>query len=147
MTLADRFFAKVSPEPNTGCWLWTGATERNGYGMIWVDGRLRPAHRVSLTIAGRTPGALCALHSCDTPSCVNPAHLRLGTQAENMGDMAKRQRQARGDRLSKKLTSTGIREIRARHAAGESQGQLARAFRVTQSMVSRIVRRERWAAA
>jgi hypothetical protein len=96
---ADRFDAKVHPEPTTGCHLWVGATNSKGYGSIRSGGRgaaIVDAHRVAWEREhGPIPGGLFVLHRCDTPACVNVEHLRLGTQLDNMRDMASKGR-ARG---------------------------------------------------
>lgn len=85
-TPGERFWAKVD---KTGdCWVWTGATARNGYGVFRIDGRNVGAHRFSFHLAtGITPGELDVLHACDNPPCVQPDHLFLGTQRDNMADM------------------------------------------------------------
>ena len=86
MTLAqkDRFFKFVSPEPNTGCWLWTGAAQRNGYGRFGMDGRTQFAHRVAYELhIGPIPKGLHLDHLCRVRGCVNPAHLEAVTQREN----------------------------------------------------------------
>src|SRR5574340_590014 len=79
-SLLERFFDKVSPEALTGCWLWTGAVKELGYGVIGLGTREQgtsKAHRVSWELHnGPIPSGLNVLHSCDTPSCVNPDHLR-----------------------------------------------------------------------
>lgn len=89
-----RFDNKVAPEPNTGCWLWYGGTNEHGYGIFFADGRFQKAHRLAYRWAhGDFDQSLDVLHSCDNPACVNPDHLRLGTHADNMRDMARRGRQ------------------------------------------------------
>lgn len=90
-----RFLAKVSPEPNTGCWLWTASVTNRGYGelMIRHTQRCAYAHRVSFALYnGLLPDDVEVRHTCDVPCCVNPSHLIVGTHADNMQDMARRGR-------------------------------------------------------
>ena len=87
MTLQERFDAKVSPEPTSGCHLWTGGIFGSGYGAVWDGGRHLGAHRLAWELArGPVPAGLCVLHRCDNPPCVNPSHLFLGTKGDNNRD-------------------------------------------------------------
>lgn len=78
------------------CWLWTGATDgKYGHGRLNVDGRPVQAHRVAWADAfGAVPAGMSVLHKCDVALCVNPAHLFLGTQADNMADMTSKGRRS-----------------------------------------------------
>lgn len=93
----ERLEAFISIEPNSGCWLWTASTQRFGYGQFRMNGKTRPAHRASWELH-RWPIAtdVFLLHVCDVPSCVNPDHLRPGTQRDNMRDMHSKGRARNG---------------------------------------------------
>jgi len=102
MNIEDRFWQKVHPEPNTGCWLWDGATNGYGYGRINL-GKCGPgaglisAHHFSWHLAGREmPDGLNLLHKCDVPACVNPDHLYLGSIADNNRDCRQKRRHISG---------------------------------------------------
>lgn len=85
--MPDRFWSKVSPEPNTGCWLWTGSVTGNGYGKIQGNrrGELKSAHRwLYETVKGEVASALDLDHLCRVRSCVNPEHLEPVTRSENL---------------------------------------------------------------
>jgi hypothetical protein len=105
-SVKSRFFAKVQRGPD--CWIWTGA-KRRGYGVITIQGETYLAHRImavlerpemeeTLLTKRKAKGYRTdyVLHSCDNPSCVNPAHLRLGDASENSRDMVDRGRSTRG---------------------------------------------------
>ena len=91
--LRDRFDAKWTPEPMSGCWLWTGTVDLKQYGRFSKQGRLCSAHRIAWELyRGSIPTDRNVLHRCDNPSCVNPDHLFLGTLTDNMRDMARKGR-------------------------------------------------------
>lgn len=141
--LAARFDAKVSPEALTGCHLWTGVASSFGHGSINVGGRPRWAHRVAWELANKSqiPPGMCVLHTCDVPSCVNPAHLRLGTKRDNTRDMMVKGRDRfTGERNPvTKLTDLQVIEIRA---SCESGPKAAKRYGVSRATITAIRRME-----
>ena len=135
------WFDHYTPDrPADDCWEWKGTRNAAGYGFITCGTRFWFAHRLSLHLAlGTVPRDSDVLHRCDNPPCVNPAHLYLGNDSDNQRDVAKR-----SGRTNQRLTPNDVREIRRRHANGEGMPELARAFGVTRSNVSCVVRRISW---
>lgn len=137
--LEDRFWAKV--RKTRGCWWWEGNKNNMGYGMFMrVSPKKELAHRVSWMIAnGEIPGRARVLHNCpdgDNPACVNPDHLFLGTQGDNMVDKAQK---GRSGNQHRQATLKEAREIVRRYRAGESQMKLAEDFGFHQTYISRVV--------
>lgn len=95
-----RFWPRVNrPCESDACWLWTGHKIPRGYGRLRLNGRLILAHRVAYELEiGPVPNGLLVLHHCDVRACVNPAHLFLGTHADNAADRDAKGRQAKGNR-------------------------------------------------
>lgn len=146
-TAEERFWRKVSPEPNTGCWLWTRADDGYGYGVFRVDGKTLKAPRFAFRLThGRDPlPGLYVCHRRDQPACVNPEHLFEGTQKDNIHDAKSKGRTARGSRSGgAQLTEEKVREIRKRSALGETHSQLAQEFNVTIANISAIKLRRSW---
>lgn len=132
----------------TGCWLWRGTVNQNGYGQISIERRSVLAHRLMWErIHGAIPVGMQVCHRCDVRNCVNPAHLFLGTAADNQHDKKQKGRAARGERNGGggKLTAQKVQAIRRRCDEGESKAAVAEAFGVTATMVGHIVRRTAWA--
>src|SRR5687767_9041671 len=99
---------------DSGCWIWTGARINSGYGRIVVNGKQTSTHRYSYTLYnGPIPEGLCVCHTCDTPACVNPAHLFVGTFRDNKLDSVHKGRHAKGETNGNaKLTREDAEEIR-----------------------------------
>ena len=97
MTYIERFNQKIN-KTNT-CWLWTGAQNSKGYGAMSYNGKVINAHRLSYLLhKGEIPDKLIVCHTCDTPRCVNPDHLWLGTHTDNNHDMIKKNRHGKNMR-------------------------------------------------
>lgn len=90
----ELFNERYIVEPNTGCWLWTADTLKNGYGRLKWKQKEWKAHRASWLFHYGDPGKLYVCHKCDTPACVNPDHLFLGTAGDNRRDCSRKQRTA-----------------------------------------------------
>lgn len=140
-----RFWSKVNKNDPSGCWLWTAATIK-GYGQIAgvVNGKKRPvyAHRVSWELAhGLIPDSLQVLHNCpsgDNPLCVNPAHLFLGTQPENLEDARQKGRLIDGAHLIK-LSDDDLAAIRRDYRPRQNGKQLAAQYGVSLISIMRVI--------
>lgn len=143
LSFEERWTRSVLPEPSCGCWLWVGAVGSEGYGQIYYEGRLWRAPRLSWVRArGKIPPGLQVCHKCDVRLCVNPAHLFLGTHAENMADAANKGRKPRGSgNHNAKVTEGAVLAIRA---SKESQTVLAKRYGVGVWTISQIRTRKTW---
>ena len=144
-SLAERMAARTIVGPN--CWEFQGCSVgANGYRQIDLGGGQRSyAHRIAWEVAnGRAvPDGLKVLHSCDNPRCVNPAHLSVGTQAENIHESI---RKGRYNTFGvQKLNASQVLEIRARGANGEPQRTIAASFGIARNTVSGILNHKSWA--
>lgn len=146
--LEEQFLQRLGRTTEDGCIIWAGLTAGNGYGVIGHRSRNVYAHRIAYERAhGPIPDGLWVLHRCDNPLCINPDHLFLGTQRDNIDDMVSKNRQCRGESItSSKLTADLVREIRTKHASGRfSQRQLAREYHVGAMTINKIINRRTWA--
>lgn len=126
-TLENRFWRQVDKKSDNECWIWSGTKNKKGYGCIIKDDGSRKrhlAHRASYIInKGEIPDGLYVLHSCDNPSCVNPNHLRVGTQSENIKEAFDKGRKVQpilfGEKNPKsKLTIEQVKFIKANPQLG-----------------------------
>jgi hypothetical protein len=143
-SIAERLWDWIEPEPNSGCWLWTGGQE-DGYGRLAIGSRPVRTHRLAWREwRGPIPKGAWVLHRCDVRACVNPDHLFLGTLKDNFADMRSKGRHARGERhMAAKLTESSVRAIR-QLAGSMSTSAIARQFGVSHDAASYIIRRKTW---
>jgi hypothetical protein len=150
----ERYERFIIPEPNSGCWLWTGTCTPGrksagvGYGWFRRSKKMIYAHRASYecTHGDGSAAGLMVRHSCDLPLCVNPDHLLLGTNADNMQDMRERGRSNKGVKNGACILSTGaVQAIKGMRDAKVPQHEIGRQFGISQSAVSLIINEKRWA--
>jgi hypothetical protein len=153
--IEDRFWYRVHKTDT--CWLWTGAKHPGGYGqfpLYPIGPDMVPTGRPTNTRASRVswilhkgpiPEGMWVLHKCDTPSCVNPEHLFLGTAATNTADCVSKKRNAVGiTNGHSKLTEQQVRDIRLKAKNGSSQSSLCREYSLSPGAICMIISRKRW---
>lgn len=155
-TYLDRYWTFVDKDATNGCWEWTGCKCTNGYGGFSVVNKMFKVHRLSWLIhygdmpeiEGSDYRGTCVLHKCDNPSCVNPAHLFLGTHKENMTDMINKGRKnaSKGEhRYNSKLTEKRVKFIRSWYSyGGITYKDIAAAYGLNETTVSRAINKVSW---
>jgi hypothetical protein len=144
--VVEVFLSRVYPEPNTGCWLWGGAVNSGNYGSFIIkEPRFFLAHRFSyFHFNGDFNRRLCVLHRCDNTFCVNPDHLFLGTQLDNITD---RHNKGRNNKpkgvLNKKakLSETDVLQIRS---LPNPAGEVSKMFSISKELVWKIRAKRLW---
>ena len=145
MDMAQRFWRFVRKGKAAQCWPWKGSVRGAGYGRIKHNGKDRLAHRVSYEInRGPIPDGMLVCHHCDNPSCVNPKHLFVGTQKENLADRNAKGRfhPVKGEQHGRsKLTEDQVKKI---ILDARPQREIAADFGIDRAMVSHIKRGHSW---
>lgn len=146
----DRLAARSYPDLNSGCWLFYGRSS-GGYSFTDIGGQRTLAHRASWEWHNgqKIPDGLLVCHKCDTPACVNPDHLFLGTPADNAHDMWRKGRgkvliRPGSSHLSAKLTEADIPAIVAEYMAGASSSVIAEKYAVHKNTIGAILRGDKW---
>lgn len=139
----SKFYSKINKTGN--CWVWMGCKDRQGYGL--VTGGFK-AHRLMMKLNGFSIDGQHVLHKCDNPSCVNPEHLFVGTNALNMADKVSKNRQhkPKGNINPKsKLTDNDVRYIRATYTGARGEkAQFAKQFDIDRGQIGKILSGNAW---
>lgn len=145
-----RFLGQCDHRDDASCWEWRGIMNTNGYGRFSFANRHRLAHRFSFSLfIGSIPSGMVVCHSCDNRKCVNPRHLWVGTQSENLKDAFAKGRHTtpdtRGERNgNRKLDWRRVMAIREMHSEGTKKYLIAQAFGVSPSTIGEIIANEIW---
>lgn len=151
--LAVRLAKGVASANDGECWFWMQNKIPRGYGLVGFGSHNMYAHRLAFELHyGINPEGKLVCHTCDNPSCVNPAHLFLGTQVDNIRDCVRKGRHFSPDvrffgerNPMSKLKASDVLEIRARYASGNATHKsLSEEYGVSPSMVTNIVTRKAW---
>lgn len=150
--LREQLYRHIDRDDPRGCWNWTARRNAGGYGEITVNRKKTTAHRISYVLhhgpipEGEGFHGYVVRHKCDNPSCVNPDHLELGTQYQNMQDRKERGREVTPLGSKHGMAKLGDYDVRAiRELAGHySQKSLAAMFNISVSAISMIVNRKIW---
>ena len=143
----NKFWSRINIKNNNECWEWTGCILNDGYGQIRMDWKKYRTHRLAWELThGIISDELQVLHKCDNRKCCNPNHLFLGTHQDNMNDMTRKERQAKGIKNFKsKLNEKQVKEIRNLYLSGKySQRQLGKMYNVKHCTIGRIINKINW---
>ena len=147
ISFSERYDAYTMPVPFSGCWLWIGSVTKKGYGCFCIKNKLYRAHVASYKYFKGETNGLNVLHKCDTPLCVNPDHLFLGTHADNIKDMDNkgRRKTVRGEAHGGSiLTQQQVEEIRS-FPKGRGTGVfLSKKYGVSNQTISHVRSGFRW---
>lgn len=135
-SVVSRFENLFMPVPECGCWIWIGSINEHGYGGFSFNLKRTRAHRVSwLLYRGRIPEGISVLHECNTPSCVNPNHLFLGTQRDNLIDCWKKGRHLPFQKTERKFSNENVSAIRKDR---RQYKEIAKDYKISISHISGI---------
>lgn len=142
---AAKFLANVVKN-ESGCWVWSGRPNSSGYGRFTFNKAADTAHRWAYRLfKGEDPGALYVCHSCDNKMCVNPEHLWLGTLQDNIRDMVKKGRQAKGARRhNARLDDVRARAVKELHKIGVPQNEIAAFFGIHKATINDVATGKTW---
>lgn len=155
---AERLLEKAEYDLNSGCWLWPGAVNDDGYGCVYKFGKRHTIHRMAYELfveeipklGAPTAHGWVVMHKCDTPGCFNPDHLRLGTQIQNIKDRHAKGRSSKAMGIKgeasvhSKLTELDVLAIREKIKAGIRDGEIALEYEVCRGTILHIRQNKSW---
>lgn len=143
-----QLLSRSNLNPETGCRIWNGSKNKRGYGRLGVDNKLVQAHRYSYELSnGKIPDGLYVTHKCDTPACIEPTHLSVGSQQDNMDEMVQRCRSLhrKGSKNPKHtLIESDIPKIRALRVSGMTYQSIASIFNVQLPTIWKVTSGKTW---
>ncbi|WP_324101275.1 HNH endonuclease signature motif containing protein [Noviherbaspirillum sp.] len=151
--IKEKLVNSIEVDEKSGCWNWAKYKNKDGYGGVWYQGKMRRAPRVAFeAFLTPIPDGKLVLHKCDNPACINPDHLFLGTHRDNAEDRNRKQRQTQGERHpNAKLSAEQVRQYKslreaARYFLGPHEGsKLARSVSgISKSTADHIDCGRRW---
>lgn len=147
---SERLWSKINVGSKDECWIWKGAKTTAGYGVLRVNYKPRYTHRLMWMLHNKTniPKKDCICHSCDNPPCCNPAHLFLGSQADNLKDARDKGKMemARGiNHHATELSEDDIRQIRYLGQTKMTHKDIGERFGTTRMSVNDIIHKRTWA--
>lgn len=147
MNTRQRFDACVNKGGDDECWMWTRKPNDKGYGYLSIGNKKNLAHRLSYQLhVGEIPAGMVVCHRCDTPLCVNPRHLFVGTHADNVSDKVRKGRQTIGETNGRaRLTRDAVLAMRALvKVFGIPHSAIARSLGISRSTVTMAVNGSNW---
>lgn len=140
-TVKERFLEKIKKDVSNGCWEWTANKTHGGYGKFWLCGKHVLAHRFSYELfKDSIPEGKVICHSCDNPWCVNPDHLWLGTQSENIEDSVVKNR---FDSVVK-ISSVIVKTMKKKRNCGAKYREIAEEYGIGLTTVYEAVNCKTW---
>lgn len=136
--IKKKFWSKA--DKTEKCWIWKGSIGSRKYGLFLIKREHFRAHILSYLFTKGDPSGLNVLHKCDNPNCVNPSHLFLGTQLDNMRDMIKKGRK----RCRKKLTEEMVRMIKTELLHKSKNSQISKKYSISNTTIENIKRNKIW---
>ena len=141
----EQFYERINKTET--CWLWTGTVANNGRGVFKINNKLKQAHRISYEVHfGEIPQGLLVCHKCDNGLCVNPEHLFLGTQQDNINDCVNKNRNAKGSKnWNTKLNEEKVKMIRtADFSERGSKAKISRELGISQTALNYVISGKNW---